>query len=82
VNARVDSNVHMMLTAALPCSRPRIRRSVVFLKKFGETPWADFTQYSVLRRTRRWVSIASMLTPSWAERIMHWDGIMRLKAAV
>jgi hypothetical protein len=47
VNARVDSIVHMMLTAVLLCSRPRIRRSVVLLKKFGETPSADFTRYSV-----------------------------------
>jgi hypothetical protein len=54
----------------------------MLLKKFGEMPSADFTRYSISRRTQRWVSIASMLTPSWAERIMHWDGVMQLKAAV
>jgi hypothetical protein len=63
-------------TAALPCRSPRIKVSTSFWKLSGEMLWADFTWYLQLRRTAGCVSIAASLTPSRADRIMHWDGII------
>jgi hypothetical protein len=78
VNISVKRRVHMAPTAALPCRSPRIKVSRSFWKLSGEMPWADFTQYLQLQRIAICVSIAASLTPSRADRIMHWDRIIWL----
>jgi hypothetical protein len=45
VNISVESRVHMALTAAVPCRRPRIKVVRSLLKLLGEMQWVDFTWY-------------------------------------